>query len=193
MHDVAVEGCQIPVALHQGKQVGAHRHQFAGAARRTVEPANQFLPPRLGGEVKIAGVVVARLGAPALDGLRQLFAVRTVVAGQRFEEGELAGGVEVVVAVEHLARHRGARSLAPARQQRLAQFEQFGSVLPVVRRPAPPQQCAAAFRNRREQIGEKGVGHCFGSNPGDGEPYIGFRLSPIIIKRMDSTEICHAS
>ena len=83
MHDVAVERCQILVALHQRKQIGAHRHQFAGAARRAVEPADQFLPPRLGGKMQIAGVGVARLRAPALDRLRQPFAVGTVIAGQR--------------------------------------------------------------------------------------------------------------
>ena len=114
MHDVAVERGQILVALHQGEQVGAHRHQVAGAARRAVEPADQFLPPRLGSKMKVAGVAVVRLRAPALDRLRQLFAVGAVVAGQRFEERQPAGGVEIVVAVEHVARHRGAGSFAAA-------------------------------------------------------------------------------
>ncbi len=159
MHDVAVERGQILVALHHGEQVGAHRHQVAGAAGCAVEPSDQFLAPRLGCEMKIAGVVIVRLRAPALDRPRQLFAVRAEVAGQRFEERKPAGGVEAVVTVEHFARHRGAGRFAPARQQRLAQFEQFGGVLLRVRRPAPPQQRAAAFGNRREQIGEKGVGH----------------------------------
>ena len=159
MHDVAVECCQILVALHQRKQIGAHRHQVAGAARRAVEPADQFLAPRLGSKMQIAGVGVVRLRAPALDRPRQPLAVGTVVAGKRCEERKPAGRVEVVVAVEHFAGHRGARCLAPARQQRLAQFEQFGGVLPRVRRGAPPQQRAAALGNRGQQVGEKGVGH----------------------------------
>ena len=120
MHDVAVERGQILVALHQGKQVGAHRHQVAGAAGRTVEPADQLLPPRLGREMKVAGIGVVRLGAPALDRPRQFFAVGAEIPRQRLEERQPAGGVEVVVAVEHLARHRGAGSFAAARQQRLA-------------------------------------------------------------------------
>src|SRR4029077_7217825 len=64
-----------------------------------------------------------------------------------------------MVAIEHFARHRGARSLAAARQQRLAELEQLGGFLPGVRRAAPPQQRAAAFGNRGQQVGEEGVGH----------------------------------
>ena len=111
------------------EQIGAHRHQVAGAAGCAVEPADQFLPPRLGGKMQIAGVVVAGLRAPGLDRLRQLFAVRTVIARQRLEECQPAGVVEVVIAVEHLARHRGAGGLAAAGQQRLAQFDQVGGIL----------------------------------------------------------------
>ena len=114
MHHVAVERGQILVALYQGKQVGAHRHQVAGAAGRAVEPPDQLLPLRLGGKVKGAGIAVVRLAAPALDRLRQFFAVGAEVPRQRFEEGKPAGGVEVVVAVEHVARHRGAGGFAPA-------------------------------------------------------------------------------
>ena len=145
MHHVAVERGEILVALHQGKQVGAHRHQVAGAARRAVEPANQLLPLRLGCKVKVAGVAVVRLAAPVLDRLRQLFAVGAEVAGQRFEKGQPAGGVEVVVAVKHVARHRGAGRFAAARQQRLAQFKQVGGVLAGDGRLAPPKQGAATF------------------------------------------------
>ena len=39
-----------------------------------------------------------------------------------------------MIAIEHLARHRGAGGFAPARQQRLAQFDQAGRVLLVLRR-----------------------------------------------------------
>ena len=119
---------------------------------------------RRGSEAKCRSLASSSLGcaAPALDRLRQLFAVRAEVAGQRFEERQPAGGVEIVVAVEHLARHRGAGGLAAARQQRLAQFEQFGGVLSGVGGAAAPKQRAAAFGNRRKQVGEKGVGHAVG-------------------------------
>ena len=91
--------------------------------------ADQFLPPRFGGKVKIAGVSVARLRAPRLDRLGELFPVRTEVAGQGFEERKPAGPIEVAIVVENLARHRRAGGLAPAGQQRLAQFDQVGGVM----------------------------------------------------------------
>ncbi len=112
---------------------------------RAVEPADQLLPLRLGSKVKVAGIAVVRLAAPAFDRLRQFFAVGAEVSRQRFEEGQPAGGVEVVVAVEHLARHRGAGRFAAAGQQRLAQFKQFGGVLAGDGRLAPPKQRAATF------------------------------------------------
>ena len=88
MDDVAVERGEVLFVLGGAEQIGAHRHQFAGAAGRPVQPADQFLPPRLGGEMQIAGVVVARLRAPGLDGMGQLLAVRAVIARQGVEEGE---------------------------------------------------------------------------------------------------------
>src|ERR1700682_2232811 len=99
------------------KQIGAHRHQFAGAARRAVEPADQFLPPRLGSEMQLAGISVVRLRAPALDRLRKPLAVRADLASQGFEEPKPARLVEMVVTVENLARHRGTGGLAATGQQ----------------------------------------------------------------------------
>src|SRR5580692_11520879 len=86
MHDVAVERGEVLVAVQEIKQIGTHRYQPAGAARCTVEPADQFLSPRLGGKMQVAGIVVVRLRPPGLDRLRQPFAVRTVIAGQISEE-----------------------------------------------------------------------------------------------------------
>ena len=114
MHHVAVERGKVLVAVREIEQISAHRHQFAGAARRAVEPADQFLPPRFGSKMQVAGILVGRLRAPGLDRLRNPLPVRTVVANQGFEERQPAGVVEVMVAVENLPRHRGARGLAPA-------------------------------------------------------------------------------
>ena len=88
MHDIAIERRQILVALHQIQEIGAHRHQFASATRGAVEPADQFLPPRLGGEMQVAGVVVTWLRAPGLDRLRKFFTVRPVITSQCLEEGK---------------------------------------------------------------------------------------------------------
>ena len=45
--------------------------------------------------MQVAGVIVAWLRTPGLDCLRQLFPVRTEVAGKRFEESESSGVVEL--------------------------------------------------------------------------------------------------
>ena len=128
MHDVAVERGKVLVAVHGAQQIGAHGDERAGAAWRAVQLADQFLPPRLGGKVEIAGVSVGRLCAPSLDRLGQLFPVRTEVPGQGFEECKPAGLIETTVMVQNLARHRRAGGLASPGQQRLAQFDQVGGV-----------------------------------------------------------------
>jgi hypothetical protein len=65
--------------------------------------------------MQVAGVVIVRLRPPALDRLRQPLPVRTVIAGEAVEERKPAVLVEVMVAIEHLARHRGAGGFAPTR------------------------------------------------------------------------------
>ena len=159
MHGVPVKRGQILVAasIHEAEQVGAQRHQLAGAAGRAVEPPDQFLPPRLRRKMQVAGVLVGRLRAPGLDRLRQPFTVRAIAAGQGLEERQPAGVVEMTVAVEHLARDDNAGSLAAARQQRLAQFDQFGGILFRIRWPAAAKQRAAALGNRGEKVGKEGV------------------------------------
>ena len=65
MHHVAVERGKVLVAVREIEQIGAHRHQLAGAARRAVEPADQFLPPRFGSKMQVAGILVGGLRAQA--------------------------------------------------------------------------------------------------------------------------------
>ena len=70
--------------------------------------------------MQVAGVVIARLRPPGFDGLGKFGAVRTEIAGQGLEERQPSGGIQIMVAVEHLARHRGPGCLAAAREQGLA-------------------------------------------------------------------------
>src|SRR6267154_121116 len=70
---------------------------------RSARIETSSLAPRFGCKMQIAGIVVARLRAPTLDRLRQLFAVRAVVTGESCEERLPSGGVKRVVAVEHVA------------------------------------------------------------------------------------------
>ena len=115
---------------------------FIRSSRSARSATSSLVPPgarlsrrisscRRGSEAKCRSLASSsdRLRAPGLDRLRQPFAVRAVIARQRLEERQPAGLVELAIAVEHLARDRDAGRLAAARQQRLAQFDQFGGVL----------------------------------------------------------------
>src|SRR4051794_9556529 len=106
MHDVAVERRKVLVAVLDIKQVASQSHQLAGTAWRAIEAPEQFLPPRLRRKMQIAGAVAVWPRAPGFDRLLQFFLVRPVVARQRLEERDAAGFIEVVIAVEHLARDR---------------------------------------------------------------------------------------
>src|SRR5436190_24067981 len=101
MHDVTIERGQILVPVQKIQQIGAHRHQVAGAAGRAVEPPNQLLPSRLGGEMQLAGVGIARPRPPVLDRLRKLLAIGTEMASETLEKRAPAGGVEVLVMIEN--------------------------------------------------------------------------------------------
>ena len=52
MGHVAVQRGEFAVTVHEAKQIGAHCHQVARAARGSVQPPNQLLPPRLGCEMR---------------------------------------------------------------------------------------------------------------------------------------------
>ena len=52
---------------HRVEQLLAHAHQRGGAARREIEPAEQFLPARLGRLMHLGGGLVVRLVLPGLD------------------------------------------------------------------------------------------------------------------------------
>src|SRR3954449_7626027 len=106
MGHVAIQRGQFAVAVHEPKQIGAHCHQIAGAARGSVQTPNQFLPPRLGSKMKMAGVFIASLRTPALYRPGELFPVRTEVASQRLEECQPLSVIEMTVSVENRARHR---------------------------------------------------------------------------------------
>lgn len=183
MRHVAIERGEIGVPVHHAEQIGAHLDEIAGAAGRAIEAADQFLPPRLRGEMQRARVFVAGLGAPCFDRLGQTLPVRAEIAHQRFEEGAASGRIEILVEVKHLACHGRAGGFAPARQQRAAELDQPVGVLFCVRGIAA-QQRAATFGDGGKQIGEEGVGHLGFSNPGlcDAEAYTGFRRKPITFK-----------
>ena len=160
MRHVVIDRGEILAAVHVREQIGAHGDEIAGAVRRAVEAADQFLPPRLGGEMH-QRCHCRRRAAPARPRSPSRACARSGPKSRASasKKATPAGGVELVVAVEHLARHRRARGLAAARQQRFAQFDQVGGVLLAVGGFATAQQAAAALGNGRQQVGEEGVGH----------------------------------
>ena len=141
---------------------------------------------RRGSEAKCRSLASSSLGCARQLSIAcgKLFPVRTEVAGQRCEECKPLGFVEMAVAVEHLARHRGAGGLAPARQQRLAQFDQFGAIGLGVGPHRGEAGCGRARKSRREGRRKRRCCSCWAkSNPDPAEFYMGFRPKPITIKR----------
>src|SRR6185437_6224214 len=147
MRDVAVERGKVLVAAYQAEQVGAHRDQISGATGRTVQPPDQFLPPRLGSKVEGATIAFARLGDPGFDGLVDPVSVGTEIPRQRKEEAAPFRGIEIVIAIENFAGHRGTGGLATAGQYRLAEFDQAGGVFLSVVWRAAVEQGTPALRN----------------------------------------------
>src|ERR1700757_5132472 len=112
MHDVAVERGEMLVAssvvsaaVREIEQIGAHGDQIGGAAGRTVQSPDQFLPPRLGGKVEGTAIAIAGLGHPGFDGLVHLVPVWSEIARQRMEEGTPLRIIEIVITIENLAGH----------------------------------------------------------------------------------------
>ncbi len=70
--------------------------------------------------MQVAGFAVVGTLAPGLDRLHEPGAIRPETPGQRFEERQSSSGIEMVIAVEHLASYGGAGGFAAARQQCLA-------------------------------------------------------------------------
>ena len=54
MQKIAIDDRERWVLVHELEQVGAHRDQRGGAARRAIEPPEQLVTARLGGVVDFA-------------------------------------------------------------------------------------------------------------------------------------------
>jgi hypothetical protein len=112
-----IDGGKVPAVVERLEQLHAHAHQRGGAARGEVEPANEFLPPRLGGAVQVGRGCLRARRTPSLDRGFDPRRIRTELARQRLEEGNARTRGQVRETVEDLARQRDAGGLA-ARQRR---------------------------------------------------------------------------
>ena len=126
-----------------------------GAAGREIEPAEQFLPARLGGGVDFRGGFVARLFPPGGDGLFHAGRIGAEALGQRLEKGDARSGGQFAIAAEDLARQRDAGGLAAAGQEILAQLDQALGAGGRIAAPVARQQRAAALGNGLQQFPEK--------------------------------------
>ena len=66
MDEIGVDHRKVAAVRHRIEQLLAHAHQRRGAAGREIEPAEQFLPARLGGLMDLGCGLVVRLVLPGL-------------------------------------------------------------------------------------------------------------------------------
>ncbi len=157
VHEIGVDRREVVAMCQRIEQLLAHGDQRLGAARREIEPAQQFLTARLGGGMQLGRGGIVRLRPPGLDRRLDAGIVRPESGRQRLEEGDPRPGGQIGIAHQNLARERDAGGFAPAGQQLLAQFDQvFGALRGFVVAAAPAlDQRAAPLGNRLQQFAEE--------------------------------------
>jgi len=161
MHDVAVEARQDPLSpFMRSSKSARHRHQVAGAAWCAVEPADQFLPPRLGKQ-KCRSLASASLGCArqVLDRLRKSLPDPGRNCRARFAKNERRPVVvELMVAIEHFARPSRCRKPRHGliATHHIVRSGRMGRAC----RPMAPRgeaRCGHARKIEARKIGEEGV------------------------------------
>ena len=155
MDEIAVDGGEIVTAAERVQKMLAHPHQRRGTAGREVEPAQQFLPPRLGGQVHAGGSGIGGSGAPGLDRGREPLMVGTEIRRQTLEKRDPRARGQLFVAGQDLARERHAGGLAAPRQELLAKVDQIGGKLLGRRAAVAGHQRAAAICDRLQHVAEE--------------------------------------
>ena len=152
---------KVVAVVERIDQLLAHPHQRGGAVGREVEPPQQLLPARLGGNMDLGRGLVGRVGLPGRDRGIEPRMVRAEAIGQRLEEGDARAGGQLGIFGKNLARQRDAGRFAAAGQQFLAQLGQaFGARLGLPAAVAGPvQQRAAALRDAGQHFAEEGGVH----------------------------------
>ena len=161
MDEIVVDHAEIVAVIHGVEQLLAHAHQRRGAARRKIEPAEQFEAARFAGEMQFTRCLVGRRLPPGGDGAVDGGPIVAECRCQRFKEGDPRPGGEFAVERQDLLRQGDARSLAAARQQLLAEFDQTGRAL-MRRFPALAlDQCAAPVGDALQHFAEERAIHGF--------------------------------
>ena len=67
MHEIGIDRGKVVAMIHGVDQLLAHAHERRGAAGREIEPAEQFLPARLGRVMDLGGGLVVGVALPGRD------------------------------------------------------------------------------------------------------------------------------
>ncbi len=124
MDEIIVDRGEIVALDERVQQLLAHMHQRHGAAGRQIEPAEQFLPARLGSGVHGGGGGVALVFPPGRDGGFQPRVVRPEALGERLEERDARPSGKFGVAAENFAGERHTGGLAAAGEQVFGELDQ---------------------------------------------------------------------
>ena len=132
-------------------------HKRGGAAGRKVEPAQQFLPARLGRLMDLGRRCVGGLALPGFDRGLQRVLLGPEALRQRFEKCDTRPDGQFRVTRQNFAGERDAGRLAAAGQQVLAERNQIvrsgGGIGPA--RTGAIEQGAPAVRNGLQQLAKK--------------------------------------
>ena len=141
----------------QLEQVLPHPHEAQRAVAGEVEAADQLLRARLGRLVQQAEARPRGVGAVGGDGVVDGGVVGVEVLRDQPQEGVALGSGEGGVAVENQPRERDAGGLAAARDQVVAQLDQFGRAGARGQvAAAEADEVAPAVADGLEQVAEEG-------------------------------------
>ena len=126
VREVGIQRFQFRMLLDELEQVGAHAHDFIGAAGAQVQAAQQRLASGFtGGEQRteigiVRGVAIGRVGS-----VNGRF-VGGVVLGQQLEEGEALLVIQLLIILKRTLGHHDARGFTAALGQVVAALGQAG-------------------------------------------------------------------
>src|SRR5262249_27695875 len=130
-------------------------YQRGSTSGRQIEPAEQLLPPRLGGNMDFGGGCIPRRRAPGVDGLLHPRLVDAETLPQRLEECDPRADGERAVPGEDLAGERYTGGLAAAGQQILAQLNEAFRTGRRLAAPIAGKQRPPALGYRLQQFPEE--------------------------------------
>src|SRR5215470_589660 len=161
VHEVVVDDFEIAAAVERIEQMLAHAHQCGGAAGREIQPAQEFLPARLGRLMNPRRGVIGWIGAPHRDGGVELAMIGTEATRQRLEERDARPRGQLGIVGQNLARERdtggfaapGEKLVAQLHQARRALFRALAALTGAVEERAP------ALRDALQKLAKKGGVH----------------------------------